>query len=117
MKRRIRRMLLLTCLVVAAAGALFVGVAKANYFGAATVTCTTATYDYSTFPSGPQQVRETIWIDGVLVVDKMFDFTGPTGGDTVSYTVPNDGASHYVEADGYSITNQTPVFGLPGAAT
>src|SRR4029079_6443014 len=93
----------------------FVSVASANYFGSVEITCTSATYNYSTFPSGTQPVHETVWMDGVLLAEKVVDFTGPAGTDTISFAVPNDGAAHFLEVNSYSITNMTPVFGLPGA--
>jgi hypothetical protein len=117
MTRMIRRTLLLACVVAAMTAAAFAQVASANYFGGVNVTCTTATYNYSTFPSGDQTVRETIWIDGALAKEQFFTFAGPTGTDTVQFTVPNDGLSHFIEANSYSITNATPIFGLPGVAT
>ena len=99
MTRLIRRTLVVTCLVGAIAAAAFVGTASANYFGVADVDCTTATYNYSTFPGGAQTMRETVWVDGALAAEKFFDFTGPTGADTLSFTVPNDGAAHMIEAN------------------
>ena len=62
-------------------------------------------------------MHETVWVDGALAAEKVFDFTGPTGADTVSFTVPNDGAPHQIEANSYSITNGTPITGLPGIVT
>jgi hypothetical protein len=117
MTRLLRRTLLLACVVSAVTAAAFVEVASANYFGAVDITCTSATYNYSTFPSGSQTVMETIFIDGAVVKQQFFTFTGPTGTDTVTFTVPNDGFPHFIEANSYSITNSTPVFGLPGVAT
>ena len=117
MKRLIRRTFLIACLVGAIAATAFVGAASANYFGVVDINCTSATYNYSTFPSGTQSVRETIFVDGVVAAEKTFDFTGPTGTDTILFTVPSDGAPHQIEANSYSITNATPVFGLPGIVT
>src|SRR5438093_12530372 len=105
MTRLIRRTFLTACVVAAVAGAAFGGVPKANYFGIVDVTCTSATYNYSTFPSGTQSMHETVWVDGALAAEKFFDFTGPSGTDTVTFTVPNDGASHLIEANSYSLTN------------
>ena len=62
-------------------------------------------------------MHETVWVDGALAAEKFFDFTGPTGADTVSFTVPNDSAPHQIEANSYSITNGTPITGLPGIVT
>src|SRR4029079_6864385 len=93
MKRRIGRTFLLTCVVAAVAVTAFVSVASANYFGSVEITCTSATYNYSTFPSGTQTVHETVWMDGVLLAEKVVDFTGPAGTDTISFAVPNDGAA------------------------
>jgi hypothetical protein len=111
------RTFLLACVVAAASATVFVSVASANYFGAVELTCTTATYNYATFPAGTQTVHETVFVDGNLAAEKMFDFTGPTGTDTLAFTVPNDGTSHFIESNSYSVTNGTPVFGLPGVAT
>jgi hypothetical protein len=84
----------------------------------ADITCSGATYNYSTFPDGAQSVLETIYVDGAIVKQTTFDFTGPTGTDTLQFSVPNDGASHYIEAYSYSITNSTPVSPSPnGFAT
>jgi len=117
MTRILRRSLLLACLVAVITAAAFVQVASANYFGGVDVTCTSATYNYSTFPSGSQTVMETIFIDGAIAKQTFATFTGPTGTDTVQFTVPNDGLPHFIEANSYSVTNGTPVFGLPGVAT
>ena len=111
------RTFLLTCVVAAVSAAAFVSVASANYFGTVDINCTSATYNYTTFPAGTQTVHETVWMDGVLLAEKIVDFTGPTGTDTITYTVPNDGTSHFLEVNSYSITNMTPVNGLPGVAT
>jgi hypothetical protein len=84
----------------------------------ADITCSGATYNYSTFPAGAQSVLETIYVDGAVVKQTTFDFTGPTGTDTLQFSVPNDGAQHYIEAYSYSITNSTPVSPSPnGTAT
>src|SRR5438045_730736 len=107
MTRLIRRTFLLTCVLGAIAASSFVGVASANYFGVADVSCTSATYNYSTFPGGTQTMHETVWVDGALAAERMFDFTGPTGSDTLAFTVPNDGAAHMIEANSYSVTNGT----------
>ena len=74
MTRLIRRTFLVAGLVAAVSMAAFVGVAKANYFGTVDVTCTTATYNYSTFPDGTQSMHETVWVDGALAAEKFFDF-------------------------------------------
>src|SRR5437763_948596 len=117
MTRLIRRTFLVACLVGAIAATAFVGAASANYFGVVDVACTGASYNYSTFPSGTQSMHETVWVDGALAAEKIFNFTGPTGADTLSFTVPNDGAAHQIEANSYSITNATPINGLPGIVT
>lgn len=117
MRRIVGRLAALT-VMAAAVAAVLAGVASANFLGSATVTCTDATYNLSNFPSGDQEVLLTIFIDGVVATQTTADFVGPTAPPlTVSYTVPNDGQPHMIEADGYSITNGTPVFGLPGSAT
>ena len=59
----------------------------------------------------------TVWFDGALASEKFFDFTGPSGTDTITFTVPNDGASHMIEVNSYSLTNGTPITGLPGSST
>src|SRR6476646_5159142 len=100
MTRLIRRTLLLAC-VVGAVSATLVGTASANYFGVVDINCTTATYNYSTFPLGTQTVRETVWVDGGLAAEQFLDFTGPTGTDTVTFSVPNDGQPHFIEANSY----------------
>lgn len=117
MRRLLTRTLLLACVLSAAIAAAFTGVASANYLGGVDVNCTSATYNYSTFPSGAQSVLETIFVDGAIVKQTTFDFTGPTGTDTLQFSVPNDGAAHTIEANAYSLTNSTPVFGLPGVVT
>jgi hypothetical protein len=117
MTRLIRRTFLVACVVGALAATAFVGGASANYFGAVDITCTSATYNYSTFPSGTQSVHETVFVDGVVAAEKTVDFPGATGTDTLSFTVPSDGAPHQIEANSYSLTNATPVFGLPGVVT
>ena len=94
MRRSIRRTLLATCILAAAATAVFVGVARANYFGTVDISCGSATYNYSTFPGGTQSMHETVWVDGNLAAEKFFDFTGPSGSDTMTFAVPNDGATH-----------------------
>ena len=43
-------------------------------------------------------MHETVWVDGVLTAEKIFDFTGPSGSDTLPFTVPNDGAPHEIVA-------------------
>jgi hypothetical protein len=117
MTRILRRTLLLACVVALITTAAFVQVASANYLGGVDITCTSATYNYSTFPDGSQTVMETIFIDGAVAKQTFFTFTGSTGTDTVQFTVPNDGLPHFIEANSYSVTNATPVFGLPGVAT
>jgi hypothetical protein len=117
MTQLLRRTLLLACVVAAITAAAFVEVASANYFGAVDITCTSATYNYSTFPSGEQSVLETVFVDGAIATQTIYNFTGPTGTHTVQFTVPNDGFPHFIEANTYSLTNSTPVFGLPGVAT
>ena len=118
MTRRIRRTFLAACVLAAIASTVFAGAGKAaDYFGVIDLSCTSATYHYSTFPSGTQTVHETVWVDGVLAAEKTFDFTGPSGTDTLSFTVSNDGAPHLIEANSYSITNQTTIFGLPWILT
>jgi hypothetical protein len=112
-----RRTFVGACAVAAIAATVFLGVAKANGPGAADITCTSATYTYSTFASGTQSVHETVWVDGVLAAEKIFDFTGPSGTDTLSFTVPNDGAPHEIVANSYSITNDSTIYGLPGIVT
>jgi hypothetical protein len=117
MTRILRRTLLLACVVAAITAASFVQVASANYLGGATITCTSATYNYSTFPDGNQTVMETIFVDGAIATQTTYTFTGPTGTHTVNFSVPNDGLPHFIEANSYSVTNGTPVFGLPAVAT
>jgi hypothetical protein len=117
MRRLLTRTLLLACVLAAAIAAAFTQVASANYLGGVDVTCTSATYNYSTFPGGAQSVLETIFVDGAIVKQTTSDFTGPTGTDTLQFSVPNDGAAHTIEANAYSLTNSTPVFGLPGVVT
>ena len=117
MTRLIRRTFLVACLVGAIAAAAFVGAASANYSAGADVTCTGATYNYSAFPSGTQTVHETVCVDGRVAAEKNVDFTGPTGTDTISFTVPNDNAPHQIEANAYSVTNATSITGLPGVVT
>jgi hypothetical protein len=113
MKRLLTRTVLLACVLAVSASAAFVNVASANYLAGASLTCTSATYNFSTFPGGTQSVLETIYVDGAIVKQTTFDFTGPTGTNTVQYSVPNDGAAHYIEAYAYSITNGTPVSPSP----
>jgi hypothetical protein len=117
MRRFLTRALLLACVLAAAIAAAFAQVASANYLGGVDITCTSATYNYSTFPEGAQSVLETIFVDGAILKQTTFDFTGPTGTHTVQFTVPNDGLPHTIEANAYSLTNSTPVFGLPGVVT
>src|SRR3954452_2694445 len=107
MRRLLKRTLLLACVLGLITTATFVEVASANYLGGADLTCTSATYNYSTFPSGSQTVMETIFIDGAVAKQTLATFTGPTGTDTVQFTLPNDGLPHYVEAYSYSVTNGT----------
>jgi len=118
MKRFIRRTFLLACLGAAVTSAVFVSVASANYGGAVSLTCTSATYTFTNFPAGAQDVLETVFVDDVVAVQATFSFVGPVSGpSTVQFTVPNDGQPHFIEADAYSLTNGTPVFGFPGVAT
>jgi hypothetical protein len=117
MTRLLRRTFLLACVVAAITASAFVQVASANYFGAADITCGSATYNYSTFPSGSQTVMETVFVDGAIATQTQYTFTGPIGTHTAQFTVPNDGFPHFIEANSYSVTNGTPVFGLPGVAT
>ena len=117
MTRLLTRTFLLACILAVSASAAFVQVASANYLGGVDITCTSATFNYSTFPAGAQSVQETIFVDGAIAKQTTFNFTGPTGTDTVQFTVPNDGLPHTIEANAYSLTNSTPVFGLPGVAT
>ncbi len=118
MRRLLMRTLLLTCVLAAGIAAAFTQVASANYLGGADLTCTGATYNFSTFPEGAQSILETIYVDGAVVKQVTVDFTGPTGTNTLPFSVPNDGAAHYVEAYAYSITNSTPVSPSPvGLAT
>jgi hypothetical protein len=117
MRRFFTRTLLLASVLTVSAAAAFVQTASANYLGGVEITCTSATFNYSTFPDGAQSVLETIFVDGAVAKQTTFNFTGPTGTDTVQFTVPNDGLPHTIEANGYSLTNSTPVFGLPGVVT
>jgi hypothetical protein len=106
------------CVVAAIAATVFMGVARANGGpGDVAITCTSATYSYSTFASGTQSVHETVWVDGALAAERVFDFTGPSGTDTLSFTAPNDGAPHEIVANSYSITNDSTIYGLPGIVT
>jgi hypothetical protein len=113
----ITRTLVAACLVAAIAATAFMGHAKANGPGAVDISCTSASYSYSTFPSGTQSMHETVWVDGVLAAEKIFDFTGPSGSDTLSFTVPNDGAPHEIVANSYWITNDSTIYGMPGIVT
>jgi hypothetical protein len=98
--------------------AVFAGVASANFSGAVAISCTSATYTLTNFPSGQQDVLETVFVDGAVAAQATFSFTGPTAGPSVlSFSVPNDGLPHTIEANAYSLTNSTPVFGLPGIVT
>lgn len=117
MNRLLRRTLLLACVVAAVTAAAFVQVAKANYFGAVDISCGSATFNYSTFPAGAQNAMETVFIDGAQTQQTFFDFAGPTATHTIQFSVPNDGFPHFIEINSYSVTNGTPVFGLPGVAT
>jgi hypothetical protein len=117
MSKLLRRTFLLACVLAAITAAAFAEVASANYFGTVDITCTSATYNYSTFPSGTQSVMETVFVDGAIATQTISNFTGPTGTHTVQFTVPNDGFPHFIEANTYSLTNATPIFGLPGVAT
>jgi hypothetical protein len=117
MRRFFTRTLLLASVLTVSAAAAFVQTASANYLGGVEITCTSATFGYSTFPDGAQSVLETIFVDGTVAKQTTYNFTGPTGSDTVQFTVPNDGLPHSIEANAYSLTNSTPVFGLPGVAT
>ena len=92
---------LLVC-VVGAIATVFAGAASANYFGVADVSCTSATYSYSTFPEGRRPCTRRSGSTGRWL-PKMFDFTGPAGSDTLSFTVPNDGDPHMIEANSYSV--------------
>src|SRR5436190_22407600 len=103
MTQLVTRMVLLACLGAAITAAAFVQAASANYFGAVDITCTSATFNYSTFPSGAQSVLETIFVDGAVAKQTINNFTGPAGADTVQFTVPNDGFPHFIEANAYSI--------------
>jgi len=108
----------LACVLACVAAAVFAAAASANYSGAVSINCTSATYSLTNFPSGPQDVLETVFVDGAVAAQTTFSFTGPTAGPSVvSFTVPSDGFPHTIEANVYSITNATPVFGLPGIVT
>jgi len=115
MKRWLGRTIGVSVVAIAVA-AVFVQVASANYAGSNSITCNSATYSFSTFPTGTQDVLETIFVDGSVDLQTTYTFTGPTGSNTVQFTLPNDGLPHTIEADAYSITNGTPVFGLSGGA-
>jgi hypothetical protein len=117
MRRFFTRTLLLASVLTVSAAAAFVQTASANYLGGVEITCTSATFSYSTFPDGAQSVLETVFVDGAVAKQTTYNFTGPTGTDTVQFTVPNDGLPHTIEANAYSLTNSTPVFGLPGVVT
>src|SRR4051794_40179837 len=108
----------LACVLACVAAAVFAAAASANYSGAVSINCTSATYSLTNFPSGPQDVLETVFVDGAVAAQTTFSFTGPTAGPSVvSFTIPSDGFPHTIEANVYSITNATPVFGLPGIVT
>ncbi|HEY6835546.1 MAG TPA: hypothetical protein VI142_03665 [Gaiellaceae bacterium] len=110
-------MVVAACVVAAVGATVFMGVAKANGPGAVDISCTSATYTYTTFPSGTQSMHETVWVDGVLAAEKIFDFTGPSGTDTLSFSMPNDGAPHEIVANSYWITNDSTIYGMPGIVT
>jgi len=108
----------LACVFGCITAAVFAGVASANFSGSVAITCTSATYSLSAFPSGPQDVLETVFVDGAVAAQTTISFTGPDGGSSViTFSVPSDGLPHFIEANAYSLTNATPVFGLPGVAT
>src|SRR4051794_27847117 len=114
----VRRTSLLAVLVAAITTAVFAQTASANYGGVVDITCGGATYNFTLFPSGTQDVLETVFVDGAVAAQTTFTFVGPSSGPTtLQFAVPNDGKAHTVEANAYSLTNSTPVFGLPGVAT
>jgi hypothetical protein len=117
MRRFTSRATVLATLVAAVTAAVFAATASANYGGAVDITCTSATYHFTLFPSGSQDVLETVFVDGAVAAQATVTFTGPATDSTLAFTVPNDGKAHAIEANAYSLTNSTPVFGLPGDVT
>src|SRR4051794_16024731 len=115
--KRFLRISTLAAVIAAASTAVFVASASANYGGAVDITCTGATYHLTLFPGGSQDVLETVFVDGAVAAQSTVTFTGPATDSTLAFTVPADGKSHTVEANAYSLTNSTPVFGLPGITT
>jgi hypothetical protein len=114
MRRILGRLSALT-VVAAAVAAVLAGVASANFSGSVAITCTDATYTLGSFPSGSQDVLLTVFVDGVVATQTTASFVGPDAPPiTVQFSVPSDGQSHMIEANAYSITNQTPIWGLPG---
>lgn len=117
MKRGLTRFGVLVALTASITAAVFVQAASANYLGVVDITCTQVTYNFSTFPTGTQDVLETVFVDGNVVATATVTFVGPSASNTLAFSVPNDGKAHTIEANAYSLTNSTPVFGLPGVVS
>jgi hypothetical protein len=62
--------------------------ASANLVGPGAITCTSVTFSYTLFPAGSNTIaNQVILIDGVLVFQHAFQFSGAGGGDTVPIPV------------------------------
>jgi len=80
----IRNKLLAVLAVFALAAGVYVTVAlAADPAGNVTVDCTSATFSYTDFGSGPNAIHEQVFVDGNLAVDKTFTFSGSSGTDVV----------------------------------
>ncbi len=57
--------------------------------GEVNATCTSITFTYKKFPNLPNnQVTEKVFINGNLILTKVFTFNGPSGSDTIAIHVP-----------------------------
>jgi uncharacterized repeat protein (TIGR01451 family) len=86
--------------VTALAAVAVLAPAASAHAGAATITCTQVTFEYTKFiDSGRHSVAEEVWIDNKRVAGKTFEFSGESATDVIPISVPS--GQHRVHAKAF----------------
>jgi hypothetical protein len=83
------RHLVLAVALAALAAALLIPTASAH-LGTVAVGCDSATFSYTNFGSGPNPVHEQVVVDGNVVADTTFTFSGASGTDAIALNLTGD---------------------------
>jgi hypothetical protein len=101
---QVRKRIAATTAIAGLAALAMAGSAQAHY-SRGQITCPTptsagsASFDYTSFPSGPNVVNVDLTVDTLTVTGSgKAGFTGPTGRVSLPFTVPADGQPHNVVA-------------------